>query len=427
MRAITTVCLVFVCLSTGAQTIELHSITTRRQPSGDGGYTFDGDKMADSRAKLLNPASFGQNGIYAKTISISDGYELSGSLTEVTRLPAHDLFFFGFFNKLDQSIEPFTSDEVDSLYYWSKRGGKVIITSGLGLGALYSSNMLNAKWGYKTFTTIDPASPTGNEDEGIIPEVSVIYSDLWTGPFGNAPGFYQAGSLQGYFSKIPPNSVILGTTIAENKPAVLMDCETLDLLIVDTDVYTTYPGTVSKGADIQNNNDKFLANTIVFMDKLQDPPILVKNGGQLSVNSNYLDYNWYHNGELIPGAKGNTINYTEDGSYQVEVKVNGGCKIRSDDFVFEPECEIFVPTAFSPDYNGSNDKACVYSACLEDIDFKIFDRWGEMIFQSKEPGKCWDGIYKGAKANTGVYAWTLNAKRKSGTEISKKGNITLIR
>ncbi len=405
-------------ISVKAQTIELHSITTERQPGGDNGYTLDGQRMIESRLKLLNPKNFGASGIYPKKINITDDFETSGSLENVTRLPANDLFFFGYFDGT-ATPDPLTDAEIDSLYNWSKRGGKLIITSGL-----VNSSMLCKKWGYKCVQT----GTNINGPYELFPDIT-NYSQLpWSGPFGYASMVIQAGSLQGYFYKTPVNSVTLGiSTNYGNKCTVFMDCTTLDLFVADVDAFTSFPGGVSAGESIQNDHDRFLANTFAFMDKLQAPPLITKNGDQYQVDPVYLEYKWYHNGELVAGANGNSLVSSDEGSFQVEVKVNGGCKTKSDVFFLDPDCEVFVPTAFSPDNNNVNDKACVYASCLENVDFKIFDRWGELIFETQDPLKCWDGIYKGAKANTGVYAWKLSAKRKSGSKIDKKGNITLIR
>jgi len=105
------------------QNININSISTIRQSSGDNGYTLDGFRMTEgSRPKLLNPSNFGANGIYTKVISISDNYGTSGSLTQVYSSPTNSIFFFGTFDKNDTSTQQFTNDEIDSLYNWSLRG-----------------------------------------------------------------------------------------------------------------------------------------------------------------------------------------------------------------------------------------------------------------------------------------------------------------
>lgn len=398
-----------------AQTIELHSITYTRQYDSSEfwnaqiGQTLDGTMMRESREKLLNVANFGPDGSYPKKINITSGYGLEGSLKEVTSLPANDIFFFGSFYSIAQTTETFTPGEIDSLYIWSKRGGKLIIAQDL-------FGVLNPKWGFRM---------NGTTAGYLVSDFNSYKNDFFNGVFGSVATLKQAGSVQGYFNK-RLNSIVFATDY-DDRPTLVMDCMTLDLSIADINIYTSNPGGISSGPEIKNDYDRFFANTIAFMDKLQSPPALVKTGEQLSVGTDYLNYTWYQNGEILKDQNGYEFTPNVAGNYQVEVKVNGGCLIKSNEYFFEPECEIYVPSAFSPDNNGVNDKACVYSDCLESMNFKIFNRWGEQIYQTKEQTNCWDGHYKGTKANTGVYGWTLEATRKSGTKINKTGNITLIR
>jgi len=91
--------------------------------------------------------------------------------------------------------------------------------------------------------------------------------------------------------------------------------------------------------------------------------------------------------------------------------------------------EVFVPDAFSPD--GSNDpeneKQCVYGRCIKTMEFAIYARWGEKVFETTDQKKCWDGTYKGQKLNTGVYVYYLKATLLDGTKINRKGDVSLIR
>lgn len=402
-----------------AQTLEIHSISYSRQIGGQVGYTLDGIWMENSRLKLLNPENFSASGTYPKTISIIDAYKTSGSMTEVGNLPKNSIFFMGSFDLNDPTLEAFTSEEIDTLYNWSLRGGKMIITSGLILSSFtnYNSSYLNSKWGYISGSATSNITPTfdGNQTE------------LFDGPFGKVSGLKQGGALQGFFYKTPSDIKILGRA-SNGLPAIYLDCKTLDLMVVDVDVFTNLSmESITLGNKIQNDQDRFLANSIAFMDKLQSPPIMIKTNNELSVSSDYLGYQWYFNDEAIPNANGPSyeIGANGSGNYYVEVTLNGGCVLKSNQF--NPECEAYVPTAFSPDGNGVNDFACAYSNCIKDLEFKIFDRWGELIFQSNDASKCWDGTYQGVNANNGVYAWTIIGTRQSGSKLIQKGNISLIR
>ena len=89
--------------------------------------------------------------------------------------------------------------------------------------------------------------------------------------------------------------------------------------------------------------------------------------------------------------------------------------------------EVYVPSAFSPNDDGENDYLCVYGNCFEKLTFKIYNRWGEVVFESSETGICWDGNWKGKKLNSAVFVYLLDGVLITGENIEKKGNISLIR
>jgi gliding motility-associated-like protein len=59
--------------------------------------------------------------------------------------------------------------------------------------------------------------------------------------------------------------------------------------------------------------------------------------------------------------------------------------------------------------------------------FRIYNRWGQKIFETTIPGQGWDGTYKGVLQPMDVYVYTLEAEFTDGTKTTKKGDITLIR
>jgi gliding motility-associated-like protein len=62
------------------------------------------------------------------------------------------------------------------------------------------------------------------------------------------------------------------------------------------------------------------------------------------------------------------------------------------------------------------------------MEFRIYNRWGELVFESHSLDVGWDGTYKGSPQEMEVYTYTLKAKFKNGVETAlRKGNITLIR
>ncbi len=295
-----------------AQILPIYSVTNERMPGGDGdvGYTLDGLRMIGSRAKLLNAANFGPFGTYNKAIEISDIYEVEN----ISEFPDCDLFYFGTFNKNNISLIPFEETEIDSLYNWSLRGGKMII----GAAAVsemynYQPDILNSKWGFDIiFVPLSAYYPT---PEGA---ASLIFS----GPFGTIPNAAQGGAVQGNFSSLPEDIVLLATD-NESNPNLYLDCLTLDLVLADGDGHNDLGG-VTVGAAITSDNDKFWANTIAYMDALQDPPAITANGDLLSTGD-YNSYQWFKNGVPVSGANTNTFTSDGPGIYSVEVALDCGC------------------------------------------------------------------------------------------------------
>ena len=120
--------------------------------------------------------------------------------------------------------------KIDSLYSWSNRGGKLIIGSGVvSLLANYDASVLNSKWGF---------SYTHELPSGFIPTPIGLSTAIFNGPFGNITVATQGGAGQGYFHQIPTNSTVLATN-ANGGPTLVMDCNTLDLIIADVDGYTS--------------------------------------------------------------------------------------------------------------------------------------------------------------------------------------------
>jgi gliding motility-associated-like protein len=91
------------------------------------------------------------------------------------------------------------------------------------------------------------------------------------------------------------------------------------------------------------------------------------------------------------------------------------------------EGDAFVPNTFTPNGDGQNDILYLRGIKVEEIYFAVYNRWGEMVFETKDKAKGWDGIYKGRPADVGVFGWYLKVKCYDGNETFKKGNVTLIR
>ncbi|MEQ9425640.1 MAG: gliding motility-associated C-terminal domain-containing protein [Cyclobacteriaceae bacterium] len=94
-------------------------------------------------------------------------------------------------------------------------------------------------------------------------------------------------------------------------------------------------------------------------------------------------------------------------------------------FQFTPE--LFLPLAFSPNGDGLNDILEIKGTFVASFDFKIFNRWGEIIFFSDDRNKGWDGFLDQRKAPSGTYIYKLNYVDEQGRRFEKEGTVILVR
>jgi gliding motility-associated-like protein len=90
--------------------------------------------------------------------------------------------------------------------------------------------------------------------------------------------------------------------------------------------------------------------------------------------------------------------------------------------------DIFVPNAWTPNGDGHNDLLRPICIRIQEIKFfRIFNRWGQLMFETKTITDGWNGIYKGRPQVMDVYTWTLEAIGMDGAYYRKSGNSVLLR
>ena len=90
----------------------------------------------------------------------------------------------------------------------------------------------------------------------------------------------------------------------------------------------------------------------------------------------------------------------------------------------------FVPTGFSPNNDGNNDFIGVMGGGIEEMDFYIFNRWGEVVYETDcccSQNCSWDGKFRGQFLNNGTYVYYLKGKYLNGIPFKEKGLISLIK
>ncbi len=89
---------------------------------------------------------------------------------------------------------------------------------------------------------------------------------------------------------------------------------------------------------------------------------------------------------------------------------------------------IYVPTAFTPNNDGLNDVIRPILAGMRIMQyFRVYNRYGQVVFETTESGKGWDGLLKGKPQPAGAYIWTLQTEDYLGQPLSAKGTTILIR
>ncbi len=122
--------------------------------------------------------------------------------------------------------------------------------------------------------------------------------------------------------------------------------------------------------------------------------------------------------------------YNNTGKYSARLTASSkaGCSAIFDlpvDVIVNPLLD--VPNAFTPGRFGINSVVSVRGFGIVKLDWKIYNRWGQLIFQSSSKREGWDGTYKGKLQPTDVYGYTLDAELSDGKKVRKTGDITLLR
>jgi len=118
-------------------------------------------------------------------------------------------------------------------------------------------------------------------------------------------------------------------------------------------------------------------------------------------------------------------------TYHVQISNGNGCSVEDSIevkvFVGEAENGYLLPSAFSPNKDGVNDCFGVKKwGYVTDLDFRIYNRWGNLVFHTMNSTDCWDGTFKGIQQPADAYVYQIRAKTICGN-VFRKGTIILIR
>lgn len=148
----------------------------------------------------------------------------------------------------------------------------------------------------------------------------------------------------------------------------------------------------------------------------------------LSVDA--VAYRWQFGDGDTSSLRDPSHQYLKTGTYNVCLTaINAaGC----DSTVCQPVSALInplfdIPTAFSPNNDGINDFFEIKGFGIINYNMKIFNRWGQLVFESNNPRVSWDGRFKGAVQPMDAYAYVVNIEFSDGTKANKSGSVTLLR
>jgi hypothetical protein len=371
-------------LAVSQDKIQIYSIDNARMPMYDHGYTFNGGALNIVKSLLRNDSLFGGEGIYPKKVEINDAFAESGSLTQIGEFNP-DIFFFGTFNWANGSLKQFTAQELDSLYQWSIRGGKLIIATqpASSFTGFYTS-ILDSIWNFELVNTYSTNIPFWDPYTG---------NPLFNGPFGRVDTLPQAGVARGYFLKMPKNRINFAHAGLPQSVTMYLDCNTLDLIIADFDSFGLlsrpmyYPpgSTISVLTDTTFiwKTEVFFMNMLAYFDQIDgEPPRVLMDSNHLSVSKDYKNYQWFKDGIKVSDATSEKFEITESGVYHVECELDMGCVTPSNKVKYVEPTERFNfknPIQIFP--NPSTGKFQVTGAD-SGLVVSIFDTHGRIVYSA---------------------------------------------
>jgi len=162
------------------------------------------------------------------------------------------------------------------------------------------------------------------------------------------------------------------------------------------------------------------AQTIIPGQKVQ----LTASGG--------LHYLWTPAASLNSATIYNPIaDPNQTTNYHVIVTDVNNCSAMDSVLITVTNCEatqLFMPTAFSPNGDGQNDVLYLRGPdCITQLHLMIYDRWGELVFETSALENGWTGVFRNKMMDPAVFVYYLTATLSNGQQVNQKGNLTLLR
>jgi gliding motility-associated-like protein len=142
-------------------------------------------------------------------------------------------------------------------------------------------------------------------------------------------------------------------------------------------------------------------------------------------------YNWYLNGSNL-GVNAATATVNIEGAYTASITNTFGCTSATSNAVaITTPCTSGIsgmPTVFTPNGDGENDELFAVIPGIKELNkFSIYNRWGNVVFDTKVIGTAWDGKFKDVDQPADVYFWYVEGIDGNGNIYKKQGKVVLAR
>jgi gliding motility-associated-like protein len=188
---------------------------------------------------------------------------------------------------------------------------------------------------------------------------------------------------------------------------------------------TTYRIQSITDANCVNNNPDASATVRVTeaVDGMRYPSVIAQANKPLQLNARFFGNNYTYSWDPKIGLNDETkqqpiFNFNQQTEYTIVITSNSGCIT----------IDTLLPKAWTPNGDGHNDKLYPLTVHIKQLFyFRIFDRWGQLMFETTEIGKGWDGMFNGKQQVMDVYTWTVEAIGEDGRHFKRAGNSVLLR
>ena len=162
------------------------------------------------------------------------------------------------------------------------------------------------------------------------------------------------------------------------------------------------------------------------------PDVTIKFGESITLDAGEADYYEWTSMPYLPIEQPDQQYITVTGfadpvEYFAYTELDGcgaeGSKVVS----MYPANRLGIPTAFSPNGDEYNNELKILGSGFAEIDFKIFNRYGQLVFETTDPHDGWDGKYRGSDQPAEVYMYYVRVVFVDQAVIERSGNITLLR